>query len=64
MFIDFYDIYPDMFAKTRYYTPDECIAIGNKELEFVLLPNNIRRPNGREYRLLMEIIDNGKEETT
>ena len=57
--MDFFDMYPDMFAKTRYYTPDECIAIGNKELEFVLLPNDIRRPNGREYRKLMEIINNG-----
>ena len=56
--MDFFDMYPDMFAKTRYYTPDECIAIGNKELQFVLLPNDIRRPNGREYRKLMEIINN------
>ena len=49
-----------MFAKTRYFTPSECIYVGNKELEFVLLPNDIRRPNGREYRQLMEIINNGK----
>lgn len=53
-----------MFAKTRYFTPNECIYIGNKELEFVLLPNDIRRPNGREYRRLMEIVDNGKKENT
>lgn len=52
------DMWSDMFAKTRYYTPNECIAIGNKELEFVLLPNGIRRPNGREYRKLMELINN------
>lgn len=53
-----------MFAKTRYFTPKEYIDVGNKELEFILLPNDIRRPNGREYRRLMEIIDNGKKETT
>lgn len=51
------DMWPDLFAKTRYYTPDECIAIGNRELEFVLLPNGIRRPNAREYRKLMEVIN-------
>lgn len=50
------DMWPNIFAKTRYYTPNECIEVGNKELEFVLLPNDIRRPNGREYRKLMEII--------
>lgn len=50
------DFWPDIFAKTRYYTPEECVVIGNKELEMVLLPNDIRRPNGREYRKLMEII--------
>lgn len=58
------DMLSDVFAKTRYYTPDECVAVGNRELEFVLLPNDIRRPNGREYRKLMEIINNGKEKTT
>lgn len=50
------DIWPNLFAKTRYFTPNECIEVGNKELEFVLLPNDIRRPNGREYRKLTEII--------
>lgn len=54
----------DLFAKTRYYTPDECIYVFNKQLEFVLLPDGILRPNGREFRKLMEIINNGKEETT
>ena len=53
-----------MWCQIRYYTPDECIETYNKELEFVLLPNDIRRPNGREYRKLMEIVTNGKEETT
>lgn len=53
-----------MFGKTRYFTPNECVYVGNKELQFVLLPNDIRRPNGREYRRLMEIIDNGKKENT
>lgn len=53
-----------LYAQTRYFTPDECIYIGNKELQFVLLPNDIRRPNGREFRQLMEIITNVKEETT
>ena len=53
-----------MWCQTRYYTPDECIKTYNKELEFVLLPHDIRRPNGREYRKLMEIVNHGKKETT
>lgn len=56
------DMWPNIFAKTRYYTPNECIEVGNKELEFVLLPNDIRRPNGREYRKLMEIVKMTKEQ--
>ena len=53
-----------MWCQIRYFTLDECIETFNKELEFVLLPNNIRRPNGREFKQLMEIINNGKKETT
>ena len=48
----------------RYYTPNECVYEGKEQLKLVLLPNDIRRPNGREFRKLMEIIDNGKKETT
>ncbi|MBR2553846.1 MAG: hypothetical protein IKE94_03190 [Aeriscardovia sp.] len=58
------DMWSDIIAKTRYCAPNECFAVFNKELDFVLLPNDIRRPNGREYRKLTEIINNGKEETT
>ena len=50
-----------MIGKQAYWTPDEIIFIGNKELDFVLLPNDIRRPNGREFRKLMEAAHDNKE---
>ena len=50
-----------MICKRAYWTPNEIIFIGNKELDFVLLPNDIRRPNGREFRKLMEVADDNKK---
>lgn len=50
-----------MIGKHAYWTHDEIIFIGNKELDLVLLPNDIRRPNGREFRKLMEVLHDNKE---
>lgn len=50
-----------MICKRAYWTPDEIIIIVNKELDLVLLPDDIRRPNGREFRKLMEAAHDNKE---
>lgn len=50
--------------RTRYFTAKEAICVGKQELKLVLLPNDVRRPNGREFRKLMEIMNNDKEKST
>ena len=52
-----------MISKRAYWTPDEIIFIGNKELDLVLLPNDIRRPNGREFRKLMEVVEHDNKKS-